>query len=111
MIDMLPREQRQQLEDYRADIGYHQPLAPQRARAQANPQAQPDADPAPATTAPDAAHAYHAHNFADQIGTQAQVVGLVTPGGMEINGCIGTVIGYPTVPVRASDPGNHRPPT
>ena len=83
---MLPPDRRQQLESYRASVGYHQPPPPQRG---GNP---------PTAHNPNVSHAGHAHNFADQVGTQVQIVGLVTPAGIEINGRTGTVIGYHECP-------------
>ena len=86
MVDMLPPGERQQLATYRQRVGYRQSPPPQRV---GNP---------PTAHNPNVAHAGHAHNFADQVGTRMRIVGLVTPAGIAINGRTGTVIGYHECP-------------
>ena len=85
MVEMLPAQQRQQVATYRQRQGHT--LASLRQRVDISLDAHHDPS-----------HTGHAHTLASWVGTKVQIVGLVTPAGMSINGLVGTVIGYQACP-------------
>ena len=85
MVEMLPAQQRQQVATYRQRQGHT--LASLRQRVDISLDAHHDPS-----------HTGHAHTLASWVGTKVQIVGLVTPAGMSINGLVSTVIGYQACP-------------